>query len=331
MLRSCPFSIVPKMLNTFTFAFDLDRFNVIRPLNLLEFLSHCLKRVRYELMINWSFIRRDMFVSLVPGILFSITALLNYPAQSILELFTVLAKDIVYFWLCITTFCISNQINGIEEDRLNKPERPLVIGLITPEAAQIRWYIAMGLFSLFGLLTGTIGWALTWQVGCILYEYFGGARHWYFKTFLGGIGVTSEVGAAWQLAHVEIPNVTWTWIAVLGIYLTTLMAVQDFRDMEGDRVLGRKTMPLVFGEMRSRYLVAAGYAGFPLIVHYALMQPAGLNWTTLFWDLGLGLFAWAIAFRTIFLRNPKSDHISYVMFTLLLCLYLASSIFVLRV
>jgi 4-hydroxybenzoate polyprenyltransferase len=319
MFRSLSLSTVPKMLNVFPRVPQL-----IDPKDLL-------KQIKFELQINWSFIRRDMFVSLVPGILFSTAALINYPASSGLELLTVFAKDVVYFWLCITTFCISNQINGIEEDRLNKPERPLVIGLITPEAARIRWYVAMVLFSLFGWLTGTIGWALTWQIGCILYEYFGGAKHWYFKTFLGGIGVTSEVGAAWQLAQREIPPVAWTWIAIVGLYLITLMAVQDFRDMAGDRALGRKTMPLLFGEVPSRYVVAAGYAGFPLLVHYFLIVPAGLTLTNLFWDLLLGAFAWTIAFRTIVWRNPKSDHLTYVMFTLLLCLYLLSAIFVLRV
>jgi 4-hydroxybenzoate polyprenyltransferase len=312
-------STVPKMLNTFT--------PTRKSLDLTDFCQ----QIQAEITINWSFIRRDMFVSLVPGILFSTAALINYPTHSGWELIIVLAKDVVYFWLCITTFCISNQLNGIEEDRLNKPERPLVTGLITPEAAKTRWHVAMVLFSLFGLLTGTIGWALTWQIGCILYEYFGGAKHWYFKTFLGGIGVTSEVGAAWQLAQREIPPVAWTWIAIVGLYLITLMAVQDFRDMAGDRALGRRTMPLLFGEVPSRYVVAAGYAGFPLLVHYFLMLPAGLTSMNLFWDLFLGAFAWTIALRTIALRQPGADHKTYVMFTLLLCLQLMSAIFVLRV
>jgi 4-hydroxybenzoate polyprenyltransferase len=203
--------------------------------------------------------------------------------------------------------------------------------LVTIEQAQTRRYVAMVLFSLFGLFTGTLGWALTWQIGCILYEYCGGARHWYFKTFLGGIGVTSEVGAAWQLAQREIPAVTWTWIAVIGLYLIVLLAVQDFRDMVGDRALGRKTMPLLFGEMPSRYIVAAGFMGYPLLVHYVLMLPAGLTPMVLFWDLLLGGCAWGLAGRTLWLRNPQADHKTYVLYTVLLCLYLMSSMFVLRV
>jgi 4-hydroxybenzoate polyprenyltransferase len=327
MIRSFPIFAVLTMLSQLTMADDCQA-PIALPKSPLRAL---LKQLKQEFGINWSFIRRDMFVSLVPGILFSTTALINYPADSFLELLTVLVKDVIYFWLCITTFCLSNQINGVEEDRLNKPERPLVVGLVTIEQAQTRWYIAMVLFSLFGLITGTLGWALTWQIGCILYEYFGGARHWYFKTFLGGIGVTSEVGAAWQLAQREIPPVTWTWIMIVGLYLIVLLAVQDFRDMAGDRALGRKTMPLLFGEMPSRYIVAACFMGYPLLVHYFLMQPAGLTPMVLFWDLLLGGCTWGLAGRTLCLRNPQADHKTYVLYTVLLCLYLMSSIFVLRV
>jgi 4-hydroxybenzoate polyprenyltransferase len=287
--------------------------------------------VRHEFWINWCFIRRDMLVSLVPGILFSTAALINYPVSSIGDLLMVLAKDVIYFWLCITTFCIMNQINGIEEDRLNKPERPLVVGVITPAAAKIRWYVAMVLFSSFAYATGTLGWALTWQIGCILYEYFGGANHWYFKTFLGGIGVTSEIGAAWQLAQPEIPAIAWHWIGVIGLYLITLMSVQDFRDMAGDRVLGRKTMPLLWGEARSRQIIATGYFGMPVLVHLMLMAPAGWTPVTIFWDIFLAGFAWTIGGRTLAFRQPKSDRKTYLMFTMLLCLYVMSAIFVLRV
>jgi 4-hydroxybenzoate polyprenyltransferase len=327
MIRSLPIFTVLTMLNQFTTAEDYPAAIVSPKVSLHDLLQ----RLKWEFGINWCFIRRDMFVSLVPGILFSTTALINYPVNSLVELLTVLLKDVIYFWLCITTFCLSNQINGVEEDRLNKPERPLVVGLLTIAQAQRRWYIAMVLFSLFGLITGTLGWALTWQIGCILYEYFGGARHWYFKTFLGGIGVTSEVGAAWQLAQREIPPVTWTWIAIVGLYLIVLLAVQDFRDMVGDRALGRKTMPLLFGEMPSRYIVAAGFMGYPLLVHYCLMLPAGLTPMVLFWDCLLGGCTWGLAVRTIGLRNPQADHKTYVLYTVLLCLYLMSSMFVLRV
>jgi 4-hydroxybenzoate polyprenyltransferase len=109
------------------------------------------------------------------------------------------------------------------------------------------------------------------------------------------------------------------------------MAVQDFRDVAGDRAVGRKTMPLVFGETISRYVVAAGYFGFPLIVHYGLMRPAGNTITVLGWDIFLAICAVTIGLRTLLYRDPKADHKTYVGFTLLLCAYLASSMFILRV
>jgi 4-hydroxybenzoate polyprenyltransferase len=295
--------------------------------------------IQTECQLNWAFIRRDLFVSIVPGLLFSTTALINYPVQSAGELMLIFLNGLIYFWLCITTFCMADQIAGIEEDRLNKPERPLVTGMVTIAAAQQRWIIFMVALTGFAVVTHTLLWAMIWQMGCLIYHRGGGAQHWYGKTFLGGLGVTSELGAAWQLAHSEIPTIAWRWIAVIGLYLMTLMAVQDFRDIAGDRAIGRRTMPIVFGEFWSRIIVAAGYFGFPLVVHYGLMQPAGLSAglgtglspTVLGWDIVLAGFSVTIGLRTLLYRNPHADHRTYVGFTLLFCAYLASSMWVLRV
>jgi 4-hydroxybenzoate polyprenyltransferase len=284
-----------------------------------------------EVQLNWCFIRRDLLVSLVPGTLFGTTALLNYPVNSVGELLGVLLQEVIYCWLCITTFCLSSQLVGIEEDRLNKPDRPLVVGLVTPAGAKWRWIVGMVCLTSFAVMTGTLLWALTWQIGCLIYDYAGGSKHWYGKTLLGGIGVTSEIGAAWQLVEPTMPAIVWRWIAVIGLYLITLMAVQDFRDIAGDRAVGRRTMPLVFGETRSRWAIAAGYFGFPIVVHYALMVPAGLSFGVWVWDLGLAGLAIAIGLRTLIWRNPQADHRTYVGFTVLLCAYLAAAIGLLRV
>jgi 4-hydroxybenzoate polyprenyltransferase len=284
-----------------------------------------------ELQLNWLFIRRDMLVSLVPGTLFGTTALLNYPVNSGFELVGVLGKEVIYCWLCITTFCLSSQLVGIEEDRLNKPDRPLVVGAVSPTGVKWRWLIGMMTLTSFAAITGTLLWALTWQIGCLIYDYAGGSKHWYGKTLLGGIGVTSEIGAAWQLVEPTMPAIVWRWIAVIGLYLITLMAVQDFRDMAGDRAVGRRTMPLVFGETRSRWAIALGYFGFPIVVHYALMVPAGLSVGVILWDVILATMAVTIGLRTLICRNPQADHRTYVGFTVLLCAYLAASIGLLRV
>jgi 4-hydroxybenzoate polyprenyltransferase len=291
----------------------------------------CLSQLRYECVLNWRFVRRDMLVSVVPGILFSIAALINYPVASGLDLLGILLKGVVYFWLCITTFCISSQLVGIDEDRLNKPDRPLVTGFVTPDGARWRWVVASIVLTLFAIWTRTIGWAMIWQVGCWLYDYAGGSKHWYAKTFLGGMGVTSEIGAAWQLVERTIPPLVWCWVGVIGLYLITLMAVQDFRDVAGDRAQGRRTMPIVFDEVWCRYGVAVGYLLFPLVVHFCLMRPVGLTLMVWVWDLGLALMAWVIGLRTVLLRTPAADHRTYVGFTVLLCAYLLCAVFVLRV
>jgi hypothetical protein len=68
------------------------------------------------------------------------------------------------------------------------------VGQVTPDGARIRWIMGMIALTSFAYATGTLLWALIWQIGCLIYDYCGGSKHWYLKTFLGGIGVIRNRG-----------------------------------------------------------------------------------------------------------------------------------------
>jgi 4-hydroxybenzoate polyprenyltransferase len=80
------------------------------------------------------------------------------------------------------------QMIGVEEDRLAKPNRPIVSGRISLEAAQ-RLYFAVGtiavLYSIYQrlLLCSTI-----YMVAIYCYNEGNMARNWFLKSLLGAIG-----------------------------------------------------------------------------------------------------------------------------------------------
>lgn len=283
-----------------------------------------------ELKINWLFIRRDITMSIVPGLLFTITALVNYPAASLAQEISILASSLIYFWLCITSFCISNQITDIEEDKINKPDRPLVQGIISYRGAQIRGYVFMMLFTAVAWRLGVLEWALLWQVSFVAHNNLGGAKHWMSKNILSGLGIMSEIGAAWQIVA-PISPIVWSWLAILCSACIVLIPVQDFRDIPGDQAIGRSTFPLVFGEYFSRILVSVCFLVYPLFIHLCLMTPAGNTLIVMLWDAALFLFSCIIAVRLLVLRSHATDHKTYLLFTGWYCLLLSSSIFILRV
>lgn len=275
----------------------------------------------------WQFIKGDIAATIIPGLLFMIGAWSNQPS-SFSDLLLGLGQGLLYFLLSVVTFCVSNQIIGLEEDRLNKPSRPLVTGAISYRGAQYRWVVSMVLLSLCGWWFGVLNWALLWQVCTILHNFVGFSKHWSTKYLLTGVGLTAELAAAWQLVTPLTP-LAWRWLLVLGSAWILLCPVQDLRDITGDRATGRKTIPIVFGEIVSRVMLSVGFSLLPLVIHFALMMPAGNSWNLMLWDLGQAVVSFIIAARIIFYRTPQMDRHTYMLFTYWYCLVLASAIFVL--
>src|SRR5689334_4124201 len=87
------------------------------------------ERVIFELSLAWKFIRYDIATTIMPASLFVLAAWRTQP--SIEGIFFSLAKGILYFWLYVYMFTLANQIIGIAEDLVNKPDRPLARGLIS--------------------------------------------------------------------------------------------------------------------------------------------------------------------------------------------------------
>jgi 4-hydroxybenzoate polyprenyltransferase len=164
--------------------------------------------------------------------------------------------------LVTITFCISNQRRpvSIQEDSLNKPWRPIPSGLISPERASVFFII----FNIIGLVfswsvNSTVYYLLA-QFASYLYNERGASDgHYAFRDFLNGIGL-----AIWTLGATSAakgPNLAFANAdiiagAIMAFAIATTDGIQDLRDLYGDRQCGRRTFPLLVGEMNARYLLA---------------------------------------------------------------------------
>jgi 4-hydroxybenzoate polyprenyltransferase len=280
-----------------------------------------------EVKLMWQFIGRDYSSALLPALLF-LVASWKSKQYYFGELLLSLVRGFLYFWLFALSFCIANQIVGIDEDRINKPERPLVTGSVSHYGAWVRWACSMTAFLLIGWQFGVLEWALLWQV-CIILSNFGSwDKHWFSKNVIMGVGTFAQLAAAWQLV-VPITSVAWRWIFMLAAVWLTISTVQDLRDIEGDRAIGRNTLPIAFGETASRAVLSLGFGLLPLVTHSVLMMPAGNSTNILLWDIGLAIVSLIISVRIIFYNSPQADHRTYMLFTYWFCLVSASAIAVL--
>jgi len=186
-----------------------------------------------------------------------------------------------WIWLHLLQFDVSNQTMSPEEDELNKRDRPLPSKRLTLEQAIHLRYLLVPACFLLSLAYSVE--ALYASVALVfltfLYDEFGAhSSHWIIRNAVNAFGFAAfEAGATllagtsylfflYILTHLpsspsnpgrnphRLHNIGILAICFsAGIFATTIQA-QDFKDEEGDRTIGRKTIPIMFPSI-GRYTV----------------------------------------------------------------------------
>jgi 4-hydroxybenzoate polyprenyltransferase len=280
------------------------------------------RRLSFEARLSWRFISGDMTSTLIPPMLFTCAAWrglgLDWAALARAEV-----SAFVYFWLALYLFCLSNQATGVEEDRCNKPGRPLVVGVVTVRGALGREVITGMLFMGSGVVLGVAGWAAVWVALTALYNHLGWSRRWYGKNLCIVAATVAQLAAAWHIAN-PVDAVDWRLIAAVAVLYNLVMSVQDLRDVDGDRRAGRRTLPMVIGEWPTRCYAAVGLFAIPVAAHWWILTSPAASPTLWFAEALAAVVAWATAYRVLRYRTPASDHRTYLLYTGWYCLLLAT-------
>ncbi|KAJ7097675.1 hypothetical protein C8R44DRAFT_811912 [Mycena epipterygia] len=187
--------------------------------------------IDHELRVFWDFTWRDWSMSLIPGTMRTVAALRSLDVAPSSALVTQsLMRSFIYSLLYIYAFDIANQINGVAEDRINKPDRPLSSGRVSLQGAYIRWYVTTAAHLVVGAAWGVLPWTVLW--------------HWTTKNLLFmSVGSFCLLQAAWELVA-PITAHEWRWVLLLSGVFGIIASVQDMRDVEGDKIAGRRTLPI---------------------------------------------------------------------------------------
>lgn len=173
-----------------------------------------------------------------------------------------------------------NDICDVEIDRINAPERPLPSGRVGMREAEV---LTVVLFIVASAIASTVNLAALAFV--TLFSILGIAYSippirlkdgWFANICWGlGIGVTVLCGAS--VVAITLPPI------IAAATLTLLTAgcglIKDLKDMEGDRAMGIRTIPLILGGGNAiKLMTITSAAGFPLlplfgIVFYGLNIP----------------------------------------------------------
>ncbi|MFJ2899992.1 UbiA family prenyltransferase [Streptomyces sp. NPDC087218] len=297
-----------------------------RPAPLYRPLASACRAVVNEIQISCRFISNDVWTTVLPATAFVLAAG-RHSGHSGGRIAVDFLCGALYFWLYIYGFTLTNQLYGVEEDRVNKPFRPLVTGRSSYRGAQRRAMVVLLLFPLVAWWFGVLFWALAWEATYLLTNVARWERHWFLKNLSMGIGVTVQLAAAWSIVTPLTP-LAWRWVMTLAVSIWLLIPLQDLRDVKGDLVNDRKTFPIALGERFTRVYLATGFALLPVVVHLLLVAPGRSSWGLLL-DAVLAAISWLVAVRVVTRRAPEEDHVTYRRFEQWYTLALITAIIVL--
>jgi 4-hydroxybenzoate polyprenyltransferase len=262
----------------------------------------------------------NLSVTVVPGGLFTLSAWV-VSGGSVSAVAGILAASLWYFFLYGYSFCLSNQLAGLAEDRLNKPHRPLVTGLMSIPGARARLVLAMTTFVGTGWVLGVLEWSLLWCVTTLLHNQVGLSRFWIAKNVAISVGMVAMLAAGWQMVSAMSAPV-WRWVLVIAAVNQMVVAVQDLRDVEGDAAVGRRTFVMVFGEWPSRIFLASGFLVLPICLHTLLvLSPRHALTAHVLEAVAAGINV-LIAARILVCRTKRGDHRTYLIYCWWYCLTL---------
>lgn len=271
----------------------------------------------YHLHTLWLFNFSDLKTIVLPQSAFGIITLLsgqNLMKSSRPPYATIcfsLPLVIVWNWLNLLPVAMSNQYSpeSAEEDRENKPWRPIPAGRVTMQQTRYLMFISYAVaFSSSLILGGTAECIALMLQGWFYNRLEGANKSFLARNVLNATACLTFAAGAARVACMqsgtELDSRSSLWFIVLGGVILTSIQIQDLCDQKGDSIRGRRTIPLLLGDKLSRLTIS-----IPIAV-WSVLCPA-------FWGLDPRGFALpaslgsVIIFRLYRYQSVDEDRMSY--------------------
>lgn len=205
--------------------------------------------------------------------------------------------------------CNQFREGDVDEDRQNKPWRPIPAGRITVTQTK---YLMMASYMTAILASISLG-GLSECCGLIfegwVYNEVGAANdNLLARNLLNALGYMTFAAGAVRVACIQAETTLSLdfriWMVLLAAVVATTIQFQDLYDQAGDRLRGRQTMPLLVGDTRTR--VTIGLA----VVVWSFVCPT-------FWRLDARGFVLQVSLAVIivgrlyYYRTVKADKVSF--------------------
>ncbi|KAI3328263.1 UbiA prenyltransferase family [Ustulina deusta] len=267
-----------------------------------------------EASICWNLLKSNLDGAFVPFPLFTMASLLHKGASRH-EIIVRLVYTLIYAFFNQYVFELTNQTARPAhylEDKINKPDRPLVTNSMTLRSARIRYYIGLVSWLVYSYALGTQIWTLLW-----LATIFGS---WKYSVGLSDFEPTKDLSitlalvaqlmAAWHIGGSD-PISSWYWVKVLALWMYPTIGIQDIRDVPGDLAVGRRTTVILLGDIPARIYHSVGLVIFGYIYVFQRVLASRYDASTLTVSTAIGVLTAGIIFRLFAWRSIESDRKTY--------------------
>ncbi|MCJ1467444.1 hypothetical protein MMC07_006069 [Pseudocyphellaria aurata] len=232
-----------------------------------------------------------------------------------MSLFEILCKTpvvLLWSWTHLLMFEVQNQYTpgAMQEDRVNKAWRPLPSQRLTTAEASWLLYGLYPIVVLLSVYSGGLGPCLLEIFTSFWYNEWHGAESPLLRTLINAVGWACLLAGPLEVLAVGSGGSLLShpravqWLALFAFADFTTIHTQDFRDLDGDRARGRRTVPLVVGDNPARWIIVV-----------AVLVCSGL--ATAFWHLDVTGFLLPASTGSVmvcsllFNRTLKGDKLSW--------------------
>jgi 1,4-dihydroxy-2-naphthoate octaprenyltransferase len=181
-------------------------------------------------------------------------------------------------------------VRGTDDDRRG-PVRLTATGLAAPSAVKRAAFLSFGVVATVGTVLALVvnPWLLLLGVACLAAAWFytGGSKPygysgWGEVAVLACFGFAATSGSAYVQAEM-VPAAAWWGALVVGLPACAVLLANNVRDIDTDRIAGKRTLAVRFGGVWSRRLFVACLVGaFLAVVPIGIEHPlAFLAWLAL--------------------------------------------------
>lgn len=264
----------------------------------------------------WLLTKSDFWTFVIPNTAFGVLGALAGPVlttrktTNVSAVITRIPYVLIWNWLNLAVFDLANQRSpdSVTEDSLNKPERPIPAGHITPE--QMRGLLLATLPIVLAASVSLGPWqetsllfSLTWMYN----DLRGGEENFVLRNIIIGLAFglynAGSLRVACGAGH-TLHETGLHWVCIISAIVFSTMHIQDFKDTVGDKARNRHSAPLILGDSVSRWTIAV-----PILL-WSIMCPLYLRLGLLAFVLPVTIGAY-VAFRTLWMRNSQADRVSW--------------------